>query len=66
MPNHAAKYPNIIMEHITVKLRVKVQRSFPDNKGYYQQNKGGNPEQIILQKYGTSRQIMSMVWVRTP
>ena len=36
MPNHAAKHPNIIIDHMTVKLRVKVQRSFPDNKGYYQ------------------------------
>ena len=44
MPDHASKHPNIIMEHITVKMRVKVQRSFPDNKGYYQKNKGGNPE----------------------
>lgn len=44
MLDHAAKYPNIIIDHMTVKLRVKVQRSFPDNKGYYQKNKGGNPE----------------------
>lgn len=30
IPVHAAKYPNVILHHKTVKSRVNVQRSFPD------------------------------------
>ena len=41
----AVKYPNVILDHKTVKSRVNIQRLFSE-RNCKQVNKGGNPEYL--------------------